>query len=241
VFTREDVDFVTTKLALIVKNIKNPHLPRAAHIDLAITGDAAGLAIGHVSGFCKMEMDEGGLEIMPTITFDGLLRIKPPPGGEIQFAKIRQILYKLRELGMNIKWVSLDSFQSTDTIQLLINKGFCSGTQSIDTTMLPYDLTRTAFYQGRILAPKHAVASREMVSLELDVKKGKVDHPPNFSKDVADAMAGVIYQLTMQRENWMLHGVPVNQGLREAVAKNSMKMKTKNAYDHGHADIAVHE
>ena len=44
-----------------------------------------------------------------------------------------------------------------------------------------------------------------------------IDHPPNFSKDCADAVAGVVYGLTYRREIWARHGVPVNRNLIEIV------------------------
>ncbi len=34
---------------------------------------------------------------------------------------------------------------------------------------------------------------RELASLELDAKRRRVDHPPHGSKDVADAVASVVY------------------------------------------------
>ena len=50
--------------------------------------------------------------------------------------------------------------------------------------------------------PDHNKAQRELIELERDAKTGKVDHPPRGSKDLADAIAGVVYGLTMRRENW---------------------------------------
>jgi hypothetical protein len=41
----------------------------------------------------------------------------------------------------------------------------------------------------------------------MDYKKGKVDHPPHGSKDIADALAGVVYGLTMRRDVWNSHNV----------------------------------
>ena len=34
-----------------------------------------------------------------------------------------------------------------------------------------------------------------------------MDHPPHGSKDLADALAGVVYGLTMRCEVWWQHGV----------------------------------
>ena len=43
--------------------------------------------------------------------------------------------------------------------------------------------------------------------MEVDAKTGKIDHQPNGTKDLADALAGVVYGLTMRREVWAQHGV----------------------------------
>jgi hypothetical protein len=45
--------------------------------------------------------------------------------------------------------------------------------------------------------------------LEKDTKTGKVDHVPGASKDCADALAGVVYGLTMRREIWGMFSIPV--------------------------------
>jgi len=37
--------------------------------------------------------------------------------------------------------------------------------------------------------------------------KNKLDRWPNFSKDVADALAGVVYGLSMRREIWARHRI----------------------------------
>ncbi len=34
-----------------------------------------------------------------------------------------------------------------------------------------------------------------------------MDHPPHGSKDLADALAGVVYGLTMRRDVWWQHEV----------------------------------
>lgn len=208
IFSVEETDFVQSKLKIDLKNVKNKEFPRWAHIDLGVTNDAAGLAIGHVPGFKTVERGET-LEMMPIIRFDGLLRIKPPKNDEIQFHKIREILYLLRDNGMNIRWVTFDSFQSVDSIQLLRQKGFTAGRQSMDITMDPYEFAKSAFYDDRVEAPIHKHCLLELVSLEKDAKRGKVDHPPTGSKDVADAMTGVIHGLTSRREIWGMFKIPI--------------------------------
>ena len=230
IFSQEDIDFVQTKAAVYPKLFYKPELPRFAHIDLAISGDSAGLAIGTVTGFASMKelgYGDNANEMMPIIHYDGMLEIKPPKGGEILFWKIREILVKLREMGLNVRWVTFDSFQSTDSIQLLRAQGFVTGQISMDVNSKPYDTLKNAFYSGRVRAPKHKRAQKELVSLEKDSKTGKIDHPASGSKDVSDAMAGVAYGLTNRREIWSMYGIPmvtVPSSIAVAMDKSEQKI-----------------
>lgn len=202
----EETDMITTQLAFYPSLFKHKECPRWVHVDLGVTSDAAGIACGYVPGFITTK---GGAEIgpMPKIVFDFVLRVKPPKNGEIQFHKIRSLLQLLREKGLPIQWVSFDSFQSVDSIQMLRQIGFATGRQSMDITNAPYAVAKTALYAGRVEAPAHTRAQLEFTSLEKDTRTGKIDHPKNGSKDASDAMAGVIYGLTMRRDVWSQHGV----------------------------------
>ena len=217
VLSVECTDFVASRPSIYPRRIIMPDEPRMAHVDLGLTGDSAGVAIGWVEGFKKVPRSENTFELMPQINLDLILEIKPPRNGEIEFENIRKLFYKLREVGMNLKWISFDTFQSVDSMQILRQEGFITGLHSMDKTSLPYDVTKTAFYDGRMKAPTHDKALSEIVRLERDPQSGKIDHPPNFSKDCADAVAGVVYGLTYRREIWARHGVPVNRNLIEIV------------------------
>jgi hypothetical protein len=213
IFSRDVVDFVDTGLEFYPERFWKPQLPRFVHIDLAISGDSAGFAVGCVPGFQRMQ-EEGysstGMEMAPRFRIDGLLAIKPPRGGEILLWKIRDIVTKLREAGLNIRWVTFDQFQSKDSQQLLRQQGLLVGQQSVDITAGPYETLKNAFYTSRMAAPSHVLCQRELLSLERDPKKGTIDHPPTGSKDVSDALAGVVHGLTMRREVWNMFSVPVS-------------------------------
>ncbi|NOQ30180.1 MAG: hypothetical protein GQ570_03560 [Helicobacteraceae bacterium] len=227
IFTREEVDFVETELGLDVNNFINLKEPRFAHIDLGVTSDSAGLVIGHVKGFKKMVRDGEITEHLPDIHIDGALRIRPPKGGEINFEKIRTIIYKLRDLGMNIKWVTLDSFQSVDTVQLLRRKGIMVGLIPRTNVTLPYDFTKTCIYDGRVAIPTHEVLQTELVSLEKIAIKNIIDHPPRGSKDVSDALSGVIYGLTMRAEVWARWGVTIDRTLVSQIQTAEDKVRAE--------------
>lgn len=213
IISRDTCDFKDTTVILYPERIKNFDQYRFAHIDLGITGDSAGLAIGHVPGFARIaRSDSEESELMPVIQFDLLLEISPPVNGEVNFAKIRDLLHKLREtIGLKVKWLSMDSFQSRDTLQIMAAKGMTTGLQSIDRTPEPMDFLKSAFMDNRVNAPSHPKALQEAEFLQIDESTGKVDHPPGGSSDIIQAMAGVVYGISRQSLIWAEHDIGLDE------------------------------
>lgn len=181
---------------------------RVMHIDLALSGagDALGMAMGHVS---EMIVDASG-ERKPYIVIDFLLRMKGPSGGQILLSDVRNIVYHIRDdLGFRLKQVTMDGFNSTDTLQQLRKKKFFTDYLSVDKKTLPYEDLRDAIYERRISWPPYFtyvkpgdtdtehVLNRELLQLQDDGRK--IDHPPRGSKDLADAVAGVVTTLMGDR------------------------------------------
>lgn len=99
-----------------VKQLRyRPGVPRVAHIDPSLSGDATGIAVGHIADMIKIKREdaEGNVthETCPVIFYDLLLRITPPQGREIQLDRVRSVLYQLIDDGMPIKLVTMDTFQ----------------------------------------------------------------------------------------------------------------------------------
>lgn len=181
---------------------------RAVHVDLAYSdkGDALGMAMGYVESLTEVDGEE-----KPYIVFDFLLRVRANPGTEIMLSDIRRIIYNLRDdRKFRVKKVTYDGFESTDTIQQLRKKRFEADRVSVDKSTMPYEDLREAIYDRRIEFPRYmthvTVGDSNVINIaykeltELSVIKNKVDHPPNGSKDVADAMAGVVYTLMGDRQ-----------------------------------------
>jgi len=192
---------------------RNPQATRAIHLDPGVSGDAFGFGMGHIERYEMRQrttqvedVDEDGKrypkirvhsERLPLINVDLMLRIVPPKGGEIQFNDVRSLIYELTRLGFLIGVVSIDSFQSKDTMQVLEKRGYHVAYVSVDADIEPYKRAKTALYDDRVNMYWYDRLIEELKRLEKRVKGGKeyVDHPPNFSKDVADAFAGMIYDL----------------------------------------------
>jgi hypothetical protein len=170
----------------IPNELKNPGVPCAAHIDLAKSRDACGVAIGHREG--------------NEIVFDFLWRIVPTPGQEIRFAAVREAILALRARGFRFFKVTYDGFQSVDSIQLLTAKGIECEQLSVDRDLAAHDTLHEAINEGRCRFGPSKTIKRELKTLEL-IKGAKVDHPPKGSKDVADAAAGVAYNLRVESPN----------------------------------------
>ena len=208
IWSRPDVDFKNTKLGIYKQSCKAVTQPCFAHVDLGLTGDSAGVTIGYVDRFIEMDRGMGQTETLPFIKILGVLEVKPPPGQEIRFSKVRELFYRLRQSGLPLKWISYDSYQSIDSLQILRGEGFQTGLASMDRTRMPYEVTKTTLYDGRVEIPEHAKLRLELLQLEDIPLTGKIDHPTQGSKDCADSFAGVIYGLTMRREIWARFQIP---------------------------------
>lgn len=186
----------------------NPNCPRFIHVDIGLTGDALGFAMGHVAGMVKHERtDEEGIlstVVNPFIIIDLMLRVTCSPGGEVDLAKVRGFIQFLKRI-YPIQRVTFDRFQSDDSIQILKKVGIESGHQSMDKTDEAYLTLRSALFDRRIAMYAYEKFQDELLDLERDVKlrrvgrAGRVDHPTRSSKggkgskDVSDAVAGVVW------------------------------------------------
>ena len=167
-------------------------IKRTVHIDLGINkngGDACGVAMGHVSKMVKINGEH-----LPIIKIDLMIRITAKPGSEIIIADVRQFIYKLIDRKFKIFLVTMDGWQSTDSLQQFKKRRLRAELLSIDRTTAPYEATKEAIYDERLDYYEYQPFMDECVKLEL-VNGDKVDHQPKGSKDVSDAVAGVVHNL----------------------------------------------
>lgn len=198
-----------------------PGAIRYVAIDPSISGDATGFAMGCVCGFKKVvRKDEDGKEFeedSPLIWIDCILKIVPPKGGEIFLGDVRNLIYQLSERGFPISRVSLDSFQSADSIQQLRLKGYTAELVSVDSSIQPYQLLKGTIYEGRLDVYNYAPLIEELKSLEMDWERRKVDHPISGSKDCADAVCALVWSLSQKfsKNGANVYGAPPMMGISQ--------------------------
>lgn len=177
----------------------NPTLPRFVHVDLGLTGDCAGFAMGHISGIKQVErVNADGTRSAienPFIVMDLLLRIRPPPGSEIDFSKIRAFLGYLKRIYRIVK-VTLDGWQSIDFVQIVQKPPLLleAAVQSIDRTDQPYISLRSAHFDRRIAMYHYQPYIDEVLDLQrvkrANSEQWKVDHPEKATRGGKGCLAG---------------------------------------------------
>lgn len=192
----------------------NPHGPFAMHIDLAISGDCAGVAIGHAVGSKEVnfrvsfnpetgEFNKEPKGSLPVFGVPGLLQIVPPKGGEIEIHILRELLSIVCEY-IPIYWLTMDRHQSASTLQFFRSRNISTGIISMDRTPEPYTEVKFAIKESRVYMARHEVILEEMPLLDQDNTTGKVDHPDDSSKDLSDALAGVVFSLSQKKASYRI-------------------------------------
>ena len=183
-----------------------PDAFHSVHIDLAISGDACGVALGHYDGLTE----EGGIKVY----IDLMIRLVGSKENRIEISKVRDYIFSLTYLGFNIGLITYDGFQSADSIQILEKKGYTAELLSVDRTMGPYTDLKECINENRLdyyYLPTNSHNHREWTPSEAFVKEcmkleeiegKKIDHPPKMTKDVADAVCGVVHNIVSKSDSY---------------------------------------
>jgi len=193
---------------------------RFIHCDIAISGDALGLACSYVTGWALVntEKEDGTFvkQKAPIIETEWVMRIKAKHQDSIPIHKVRKFILDLVTLGFNIGKFTIDlRLASEDTIQLLKKAGVNADYYSVDKEIKAYMNFRNLVFEKRWIMHKHQYVHFELKNLEYDRNKQKVDHPDMVkdielldgggvkeyvlkgSKDMADAICGSVMQAMM--------------------------------------------
>lgn len=162
--------------------LNNPNVSIPPHFyvlagDPALKHDAFGLAIGH------LEFNE--------FYIDGLYRFKSQLGIELSPLQIRdQIIGIVKAFRPMI--TVFDTWSFPETQEEIRRTGTPVLTHVVDKET--YDKVKELFYEGNLHVCNYPFVIKELKDLRIFRGK-KVDHPKGGSKDVADALANVVWGL----------------------------------------------
>ena len=180
--------------------------PLFIHLDMSTSGDKTGIAgIWIVGKKASVEGQSSSKELFYKLAFS--VSIKAPKGYQISFEKNRTFIRWLREQGFNIKHISSDTFQSAQIQQQLKAEGFNCSILSVDrvdkdSICKPYQYLKNTVYEHRIEMYESKKLFDEFVDVERNMNTGKVDHSPNGSKDVLDAVCGATFTASKYAEEY---------------------------------------
>lgn len=162
---------------------------RFIHVDLALKRDRAALCMAHCAGFKEIKTSMG-IERLPIINIDLVYSWEASVGAEINFASIRQMIVDLHRK-FDVALVTFDRWQSVEMIQSLRSMGINSDFHSVKKT--DYDTLMSCMYDTRLRGYwNELLVEEELLKLKL-YGNNKIDHPSTGSKDLADAVAGAVF------------------------------------------------
>lgn len=197
-----------------------PSLPRVASVDLAITGDTAGIAVSHVERD-PSRLDTQGNPLKVYVTDFTVPVI--PKGGMINLDAFKFFIIDLIRLGnMNIRHVSFDSFQSRAMMQSLERMGIEVEYASVDKNNSPYLSLIDYVMHKRYYCGKSVMVKNNLLSLQMVKRKTtgttKIDHMNGdnvYSDDFC--LPGSVYT----EQSWQMSKVGVNaKDLTDCIAGN---------------------
>ena len=184
-------------------------IKRYCHVDIGLTRDRLGLAIGHASRWEDTEIIDiqGRKKTIkePHIKFDLLASFKGYKDNPIQLITIRKIIFDVIAQGFPVVSVTLDGYQSADFIQAMKQIQISSKVLSIDKTTEPFDEMIKSLYAKRlnlyplyVNTPDGKVNLPEIEMSQLERFEDKYDHPLGGSHDLLQAISGVVYIIKME-------------------------------------------
>lgn len=183
---------------------RDPHMPRFVHVDLSSTGDFCGIAMVHHGGMTVKERAGDVQEILPITIADMVCSIEPDHANPIDIADVRAWIKTLKtQYRYPINTVTYDTYQSQESIQAWRKMGVKSGNVTVDRDTKAYKSFREMLYDDRVNIYDNTVLIEEMMTIEYDIAKDKVDHSFSGHKDLIDALVGASYMLSRSPASWV--------------------------------------
>ena len=214
--------------------------PIFIHLDMSLTGDRTGIGATAVMGL-REDMAYVDGEVIPVqeMVYAHVfsLGIQCPAGAQISLEKNRKFIYYLKfNLGWNIKGISADGYQSADTLQQFNQAGFNAKYVSLDRTPDGYMYLKASINEKRISMLDIEELNDEIINLEQNNQTGKVDHPLNGSKDIADGLTGSLYNASQMVDRTSLYVVSDYKAISDTndfVVSNSLQDEMIGSLDSG--------
>lgn len=189
------------------------------HLDPAIVTDSYALAYGHLEN--KEDKD--------CVVIDGIAVWTPVEGANVSIVNVQQAIYAIHRKQPLAK-VSADQKESVETLQRLKLSGIPTEIINFSNSkqLAMYDAARKLMHEDRLYLPKNSpwtnMLKDEFLGVQL-IRNIKIDHRPGGSKDVSDAVCGVVWHLIgnqMARES---------AGIENNILKLNRKPNPGNLFD----------
>lgn len=173
------------------------------HADLAVNGCRAGVALAHVKSWDEVNVmgdaEDGGpvhlTEFRPVVKVDFVIgyesSVSAVPPREIQIRWVSDLCLELRRRGFPVVLFTADQWNSVDLKQRLETYGIETDRFSLDKDEVGWRTLRDLAYSGRLDLPRNELLITELLGLSR-LPNGKIDHPADGSKDLADAVGGAV-------------------------------------------------
>jgi len=133
----------------------------------------------------------------PVIALDFMIKFNPPAKPErMPISKIRDFILYLSQIGIRFGKITFDQWGSEQIRQELTDLGYNVGLLSVDRTTEPYYTLANLIYEERLEYYDYVIFKEELFNLVEDRVRKKIDHTPDFHKDVADSAAGAVFNAT---------------------------------------------
>ncbi|MGG6283664.1 hypothetical protein ACQ4M3_18955 [Leptolyngbya sp. AN03gr2] len=193
-FTGKSQIFVKTKrdqyTTLEIERIERANYMSAMHLDPSIIRDAYAIAFGH---------SETNKENQLIVVIDGLLAWEPQPEAPVSILNVQSLIKQIHSQ-RPIQKLTADHHNSAETLERLRLHGIPTESQyaSNKLQLAQYECTRALLHENRLVLPSDSnfknLLLDEMTRVQL-IRGQKIKEPADFSKDMCDAICGVVYTL----------------------------------------------
>ncbi len=228
-FVKKSIDdnlpeiFDVDKMRFVPGMFCDDGIPRYMHIDVGVSNNATGVSCCHVVDWKTIAVLDDGVETqvkLPVVVFDFVAKLFPPSGGEVFISDIRElIIYKLTDMGYNIRLITYDGFGSLESIQIMKRQGYIVGHLSLDRTTsaiicdsaatdnyrkestdgnytAAWDAFKQGIYDSRITVPHNDDYLKEAKAAERRTKGNRVKidcQSDALTLDLLESMAGAYF------------------------------------------------